>query len=260
MTSQTFITPSGTVSRLKIDFVSDVACPWCAVGLGALEQALANLGGVVHADIHFQPFQLNPNMPAEGQNIGEHLTEKYGSNAEQQAQTYAMIRERGREVGFDFRLEGRGRTWNTFDCHRLLHWAGDLDQAAKQEHAASGVATSGANSAPDGRPNEAQRSTHSIQHRMKKELLRRYFTEGQNPAARDVLLDVVQRLGLDSVRAATLLDGGEFTQQVRARQRFYQAQNIRAVPSIIINDRHLISGGQPVAVFENALRQMSALD
>ncbi len=219
---------------LKIDFVSDVACPWCAVGLGALEQAIANIAvsdPSIKTEIHFQPFQLNPDMPPEGQNITEHLTGKYGSTAEQQAKTYEMIRARGAEVGFDFRMEGRGRTWNTFDCHRLLHWAGELGQDV---------------------------NGNSIQHLMKKEMLKSYFTEGQNPAAREALMGVVNRLKLDATRAATILDSDEYTAQVRARQRFYHSQEIHSVPAIIINDRHLISGGQPAAVFENALRQIAA--
>lgn len=220
-----------TTPVLKIDFVSDVACPWCAVGLGALEQAIANLGNDIKTEIHFQPFQLNPDMPLDGQNIGEHLTQKYGSTAAQQEQTYAMIRARGAEVGFDFRMGGRGRTWNTFDCHRLLHWAGELGNDTNEV---------------------------SIQHLMKKEMLKSYFTEGKNPADRAVLLDSVNLLGLDVARATAILDSDEYTAQVRARQRFYHSQEIHSVPAIIINDRHLISGGQPAAVFENALREIAA--
>jgi predicted DsbA family dithiol-disulfide isomerase len=220
-----------TTPALKIDFVSDVACPWCAVGLGALEQAIANIGTDIKTDLHFQPFQLNPDMPPEGQNITEHLTGKYGSTAEQQAKTYEMIRARGAEVGFDFRMEGRGRTWNTFDCHRLLHWAGELGNDA---------------------------AGNSIQHLMKKEMLKSYFTDGQNPASKEALMRVVNHLGLDAARASAILDSDEYTAQVRARQRFYHSQEIHSVPAIIINDRHLISGGQPAAVFENALRQIAA--
>ncbi len=219
---------------MKIDFVSDVACPWCAVGLGALEQALAHLALTnpsIKTEIHFQPFQLNPDMPPEGQDIGEHLSQKYGSTAAQQEQTYAMIRARGAEVGFDFRLGGRGRTWNTLDCHRLLHWASELGN---------------------------DKDDVSIQHKMKKEMLKSYFTDGKNPAARTTLLDLVTRMGLDATRAAAILDSDEYTAEVRARQRFYHSQEIHSVPAVIINDRHLISGGQPAAVFENALRQIAS--
>jgi predicted DsbA family dithiol-disulfide isomerase len=222
------------MSTLQIDFVSDVACPWCAVGLGALEQALANIAATIPAitvDLHFQPFQLNPDMPPEGQDIGEHLTGKYGSTAAQQEQTYAMIRARGAEVGFDFRLGGRGRTWNTFDCHRLLMWAESLGNAA------DGI---------------------SIQHHMKKEMLKSYFTQGHNPAARDVLLGVVSRLNLDTARAEAILDSDDYTAQVRTKQAFYRSHQINSVPAVIINQRHLISGGQPASVFESALRQIAS--
>ncbi len=216
---------------LNIDFVSDVVCPWCAIGLASLEQAIAKLGNDIRVELHFQPFQLNPDMPLDGQDITEHLSQKYGSTPEQQAQTYAMIRARGAEVGFDFRLGGRGRTWNTFDCHRLLYWAGEWGDAGTDS----------------GSP--------SIQHRMKKELLKAYFTEGHNPADRAVLLGIVERLGLDVAKATSILDRDDYAAQVRARQRFYHAQDIHGVPAVIINDRFLISGGQPVSVFEQALRQ-----
>jgi predicted DsbA family dithiol-disulfide isomerase len=217
-------------TSIKIDFVSDVACPWCAVGLGALEQAIANLGPDVRTEIHFQPFQLNPNMPPQGQDITEHLTQKYGSSAAQQEQTYAMIRQRGAEVGFDFRLGGRGRTWNTFDCHRLLHWGASLGADAQGD---------------------------SFQAKLKKAMLKSYFTDGENPAARATLIKIVNELGLDEKRAAEILDSDEFTTEVRAQQRFYAEQNINSVPAVIINDQYLISGGQPVATFEQALRQIA---
>jgi predicted DsbA family dithiol-disulfide isomerase len=119
-------------TALRIDFVSDIACPWCAVGLGALEQALKRLDGKVQAELHFQPFELNPNMPAGGQDLSEHLTEKYGSTPERQAQIRENITARGQEVGFTFNPDGRGRVYNTFDAHRLLHWAGvDLPMDAQ---------------------------------------------------------------------------------------------------------------------------------
>jgi predicted DsbA family dithiol-disulfide isomerase len=218
-------------SHLKIDFVSDVACPWCAIGLGALEQALEKVSGEITTELHFQPFQLNPDMPPEGQDITEHLSQKYGSSAAQQAQNYESIRQRGAEVGFEFRLGGRGRTWNTFDCHRLLYWAGELGTDA---------------------------AGRSLQALLKKEMLKSYFTEGRNPADPKELLTVVKRLGLDEARAQAILESDEYSAQVRARQRFYAAHEIHAVPAVIINDRHLISGGQPAAVFEQALRRIAS--
>jgi predicted DsbA family dithiol-disulfide isomerase len=213
-------------TALKIDFVSDVSCPWCAIGLSALEQALARVGPEVKAELHFQPFELNPQMPPGGQDTTEHLTEKYGSTAQQQAEIRERIRQRGAEVGFTFRKEGRDRIYNTFNAHRLLHWAeeqGEGRQAA-----------------------------------LKKAFLKAYFTDGESPESHEVLLRAVESVGLDVARAREILQSDEFAGAVRARERFYTENGIHSVPAIIINERHLISGGQPVEVFEQALRQIAA--
>ncbi|MFN7121521.1 MAG: DsbA family oxidoreductase [Hydrogenophaga sp.] len=214
-------------TSLKIDFVSDVSCPWCAVGLGALEEALGKLQGEVSAELHFQPFELNPKMGAEGQDIGEHLTQKYGSTAAQQVQIRETIRARGAEVGFEFNLAGRGRIWNTFDAHRLLHWA---------EH--------------EGAPGQ--------QHALKKALLAACHTRSEAMADHAVLLACVREVGLDETRAQAILASDEFAQAVREREGFYTSVGIHSVPAVIVNDRHLISGGQPAAVFEQALRQIAS--
>ena len=213
-------------ANLKIDFVSDVACPWCAIGLASLDVALKRLEGEVKADVHFQPFELNPTMPPEGQDVTEHLTQKYGSTAQQQAAARDSIRERGASVGFTFRKEGRGRVYNTFDTHRLLHWAG-LEGGGKQRA-------------------------------LKMALLKAYHGEGRSPADREVLLSAVAQAGLDVARAGAILAGDEFTSEVRVREAFYQQQGIQAVPSVIVNDHHLIQGGQPPEVFEQALRDIAA--
>lgn len=214
-------------TQLKIDFVSDVACPWCAVGLYALDEALRRLQGELAAELHFQPFELNPNMGPEGQDLGEHLTQKYGSTPEQQAQIRETLRQRGAAVGFAFRPEGRGRVWNTLAAHRLLLWA-----------------------AEEGRPGQ--------QHALKKALLEAYHGRAENPADPEVLLRLVGEVGLDRGRAHAILQGDEYAQQVREREQFYQGAGIHAVPAVIVNDRHLISGGQPPEVFEQALRQIAA--
>ncbi len=210
---------------MKIDFVSDVACPWCAVGLNALEQALAKVAPEIQATLHFQPFELNPQMPPEGQEIVEHLSQKYGINAEQVKANTENIRQRGAEVGFTFGIGKRSRTYNTFDCHRLLHWAG-LQGAAQQRA-------------------------------LKHALLKAYFTDGLNPSDHAVLRQAAADAGLDADAAGVVLAGGEYSSEVRQAEAFYQEQGIHSVPSIIINDRHLISGGQPVAVFERALRHIA---
>jgi len=213
--------------RLKIDFVSDVSCPWCAIGLGGLEQALQRLDGQVAADITFQPFELNPQMAAEGQDIGEHLTQKYGSTPEQQAQIRETLRARGAEVGFAFNPAGRGRIWNTFDAHRLLHWAAEAGQPGQQAA-------------------------------LKKALLAACHTRSEAMGHHAVLLACVREAGLDEARAQAILASDEFAAEVREREQFYLSHGIHSVPAVIINDRHLISGGQPAAVFEQALRQIAA--
>lgn len=214
-------------TAMKIDFVSDIACPWCAVGLGALEQALEELQNEVKADIHFQPFELNPHMPEGGEDLVEHLGKKYGSTAEQQAQMYQNIKSRGAEVGFEFHPTGRGRIFNTFDAHRLLHWA-ELK----------------------GAPGD--------QLRLKKAFLQAYQGRGEVIESHDVLLTIVQSVGMDKAAAKVVLDSDTYAEEVRAKENFYTSAGIHSVPAVIINDKHLISGGQPAAVFASALRQIAA--
>jgi predicted DsbA family dithiol-disulfide isomerase len=214
------------MTSLHIDFVSDVSCPWCAVGLWALEGALARVAPDITATIHCQPFELNPHMPPGGQDIVEHLTEKYGSTAEQQAQIRDTIRQRGAEVGFEFNTAGRGRVYNTFDAHRLLHWAG-------AEHP-------------------------TLQLPLKKALLLACHRDRQAMESHTVLQQAAVSVGLDGMRAAAVLASSECAAEVRERQAFDASQGIRSVPAVVVNQRHLISGGQPVAVFEQALRQIAA--
>jgi predicted DsbA family dithiol-disulfide isomerase len=214
-----------TKARLKIDFVSDVSCPWCAIGLASLEQALRTLDGDVEAELHFQPFELNPQMPPGGQDITEHLTQKYGATPEQQAGSREAIRQRGADVGFTFRPEGRGRIYNTFNAHRLLHWA-ELQDPGKQ-------------------------------HALKKALLGAYFTDGKSPEDKEVLVAAAAQAGLETGEARRILDGDDYAAEVREREQFYLANGIHAVPAVIINERHLIQGGQPSEVFEQALRQIA---
>jgi len=217
-------------TRLKIDFVSDVSCPWCVIGLRALEQALDRVKDIVQADLHFQPFELNPNMPAEGQEITEHITQKYGITPEQANANRENIRQRGAQLGFKFSTAsepggGRHRIYNTFDAHRLLHWAG-LEGGGAQKA-------------------------------LKEALFKAYFTDGQSPGSHEVLARVAGEVGLDADRARAVLASDAHADEVRERAQFYLNQGIHSVPAVIINDRHLISGGQPPEVFEQALRRMA---
>jgi len=207
---------------MRIDFVSDVTCPWCAIGFTALEKALERLGSEVPVELHLQPFQLNPGMPPEGTDVVSYLARKYGRTPEQVAERQAFIRDRGAEVGFTF--GPRTRTWNTFDAHRLLHWAGI-----------------------EGRQVELKRA-----------LLAAYHTRGENPGSHEVLLRLAGEVGLDVERARAVLDSGEFGAEVREQEGRFRALGIDSVPSVIVDGRHLIQGGQPVEVFESALREIAA--
>ncbi len=214
------------MNTVKIDFVSDIACPWCAVGLAALEQAIARVNGEITVALHFQPFALNTDMPPGGEDIVDHLTRKYRITPEQVAQNHAHLHQRGAQAGFDFRLERRTRTYNTFDAHRLLHWA-------------------------------AQSSDPTAQHRLKKRLLTAYFTEGSDPSDHEVLLACARDVGLDPLRAAEVLAEDMYADEVRAQSQHYRSQGIHSVPSVILNDRYLVQGGQPAEIFEQALRQLA---
>ncbi len=206
---------------MKIDFVSDVACPWCAVGLNSLERALQRIGPELPVELHFQPFELNPQMAPEGEDAAEHLKAKYGMNDAQLAHNRGVLHERGAAVGFVF--GERPRVWNTFDAHRLLHWAGLEGKQRELKHA----------------------------------LLQAYHGEARNPGAADVLLDLAARVGLDATEAAEVIRSGTYAAEVREAEQFWQQAGIHSVPAVVINDRHLIQGGQPPEVFEQALRQIA---
>ncbi len=180
--------------------------------LKSLQAALGRLGDTVRADIHFQPFELNPQMPPQGQDLIEHITEKYGSTPEQVASNQEAIRARGADLGFVFDMHRRGRIYNTFNAHRLLHWAG-LESSARQQA-------------------------------LKEALFAAYFTDGRNPSDPEVLLELVARVGLDADRARSILASDEYAEEVRAREQLYLRNGINGVPAVILNDKYLIQGGQ----------------
>lgn len=208
---------------MNIDFVSDVACPWCAVGLNALERALEKIGPALPVELHFRPFELNPQMGPEGEDVAEHLARKYGLSPAQLAQSRGVLHERGAAVGFHF--GPRDRIWNTFDAHRLLHWAGLNGRQRELKHA----------------------------------LLQAYHGRGENPGDPAVLLRLADEVGLDVEEARSLLASGRYADEVRAEEQRWQELGIHSVPSVIIDGQHLIQGGQPAEVFEQALRQLAGL-
>lgn len=212
------------MKTLRIDFVSDVVCPWCAIGLVALERALQRTQGAVAAELHFQPFELNPQLPAEGEGIGEHLQRKYGMDPAQLADNQERIRARGAALGFVFDFNARSRIWNTFDAHRLLHWAGIEGGQRALKHA----------------------------------LLQAYFSEGRNVSDHATLVDIASDAGFDAERAQAILASNEYAAEVREAEQFFTRNGINGVPAVIIERKHLVSGGQPVEVFERALREIAA--
>lgn len=205
---------------LTIDFVSDIACPWCAIGLSSLQRALSRLGDAVDAQIVVHPFELNPDMGPDGENVVDYLGKKYGRTPEQIAETQAAIRERGASVGFTF--GPRTRVYNTFDAHRLLHWAGIKGEQLP----------------------------------LKLALLRAYHADGKDPSSHDVLIEAARSVGLDAEEARDVLQNRTYAAEVRASERNNEAMNIQSVPAIIFNRRYLVSGGQPVETFEQVIQQI----
>ncbi len=213
---------------LRIDFVSDISCPWCVIGLRGLEQALAKTADLVDAEIHIQPFELNPEMGPEGENVTERLLTQYRMTPEDMAKRRAEMRERAANLGFTMATSEKTRLYNTFDAHRLLHWAG-----------------------VDSQGTGAQRA-------LKHALLEANFTEQQVMSDHDVLVAAAVKAGLDGDAAREVLVSGRYTQEVRAEEALWRSRGISSVPAIILDERYLISGGQPPEAFEQALRQLAA--
>ncbi|MGV8921716.1 MAG: DsbA family oxidoreductase [Pseudomonas sp.] len=208
---------------VTIDFVSDVVCPWCALGATALEQAIANLAGEVSVELTYKPFELNPEMPAEGEQAIEHMIRKYGRTPDEVASRNQMIITLGAALGFTFDLKKRSHFYNTFDAHRLLFWA------AQEGHQVA----------------------------LKKRLLDGYFTNGQNPSNHETLVRLAGEVGLDIARARQILATGEFGKEVREIEEFYRQRGINSVPAMVLNGRHLVSGSQSIEYYEQMLRQMA---
>ncbi len=208
---------------LKIDFVSDVACPWCAIGLNSLERALAACADVVTANLHFHPYELNPQMPFEGVSHDEHIAEKYGMTVEQLTSSRQMLKERAAAVGFTFNKHAESRIYNTFGAHQLLHWAQTLGSQSLLKHA----------------------------------LFKANFTNNLNISNPEVLAEVAESAGFNRDEAREVLASGRYAANVREAEQLWLSRGIQGVPGIIINDHWLISGGQPPEAFEQALRQIA---
>lgn len=204
---------------LEIDIVSDVVCPWCIVGWRQLEQALAGLG--VGAFVRWHPFELNPAMPPEGQNLREHIAEKYGSTPAQSNQARARLTALGAELSFTFAFAEESRIYNTFDAHRLLGWA----------------------------------ATQNRQHPLKLALFEAYFTHGRNVSDAEVLADAAEAAGLDRAQAEAFLAGDTLAQATRGHLNEWVSRGITGVPSVILGRKYLLTGAQGVEGYTRALRQ-----
>ena len=206
-------------TAVRVDFISDVTCPWCAIGLRALEQAIERVAGSVPVALHLQPFELNPGLPHAGEPIADYAARKYGVGAEQLADRQALIRQRAAAAGLAF--PARTHVYNTFDAHRLLHWAG----------------------------------LQGRQLELKRALLRAYHERGENPALPEVLQAPAAEPGLHRGLASDVLRRGAYADEVRAAVRRWQQLGIDGVPATVIGGRELLQGAQPVEVYEQALRR-----
>ncbi len=212
-------------ATLRIDFVSDIVCPWCVIGMKSLEQALAALAGEVQADWHFHPFELNPGMAPEGENSAEHIARKYGRPPEAGNAARSQIKAMGEELGFSFKGGPESMIWNTHDCHRLLHWA---------EKAGKG-------------------------HALKTALFEAHFTRAEPLNDPETLVRAASAAGLDAEAAREVLGSGRYADEVNNAQRWWrEEQDIHAVPAIIFNGKYAVMGGQPPATFEKVIRRIVA--
>lgn len=216
------------VKNIRIDIISDVMCPWCVIGYMGLKQALEQLEGELDADIHWQPFELNPAMPEQGQDLAEHITEKYGSTPEQSRENRDHITQLGANLGFEFNFVEGQRILNTFKAHQLLHWVGETSSS----------------------------QSNVLQTELKMALLNAYFNQGRDVNDNDVLAEIINEIGLDVDFARQLLNDQVYAGDVRALQDQWRQLGVSAVPTFIIDEKYMISGGQPAEAFVQSLRQI----
>jgi len=208
--------------QIRLDIVSDVVCPWCIVGFLQLQQAMRE--AEVAAQVHWQPFELNPAMAAEGEHLDSHLAAKYGSTPEQRLQTREQLVSLGQALGFQFRFDDDMRMVNTFSAHQLLHWA-----------------------AINGR-----------QHELKITLFHCYFSRSRDVSDHDVLANAAVEAGLDFEEASEVLEDQRYADAVREAQRVSISGGIQGVPAVIIDQRQLLVGAQGVDQYKAALLQQGS--
>jgi predicted DsbA family dithiol-disulfide isomerase len=209
--------------NLHIDFVSDVVCPWCAIGLHSLESALRALDGKVDATIEFHPFEINPTVPTEGEDLYANLARKYGNTREQTKRNQEAIQARGEEIGFAFNMAKRTHYYNTFDAHRLLHWA---EKQGKQQA-------------------------------LKKALVSAYFTHGEDVSSHAVLERIAGEVGLDATMAREIISTDRFAKEVREREAYWRNFGIQSVPTLIVNGQYVVQGSQSPEAYAEILQKIA---
>ena len=212
------------IPRLSVDIVSDVMCPWCIIGWLKFQTVMAHFEGRVDFRVQWHPFELNPDMPPEGEDAAEHVMRKYGITAEQSRANSGKMAGVAADLGFSFNRGPDFRMRNSFDAHRLLTWAGALE--APEQAAATGVQTA-----------------------LKLALFAAHFTDNRDVSDHVVLADVAASVGLDRARAQSILTAGEFGEMVRTEEAYWADQNITGVPAFILGGRMLIPGAQDPEVF-----------
>lgn len=204
---------------ITVDIVSDVVCPWCIIGYKKLEQAMRQFEGRAKFELSWHAFELNPNMPAEGQDITEHLAQKYGSTAEQSKANRERLREAGAGLDFDFSYKDSMRMVNTFDAHRLLTWAAETGK----------------------------------QTALKLALFTAHFTDGRDVSDHETLTEIAMEVGLNEQRVRDILSGDLFAAEVRAVEGEWQDRFITGVPAFILNKEFMIPGAQEAETFVNII-------
>lgn len=210
--------------RLSIDIVSDVMCPWCIVGWLKFEKVMAHFAGRLDFRVQWHPFELNPDMPAEGEDAASHVMRKYGISAEQSRANSGRMAAIAADLGFTFNRGPGFRMRNSFDAHRLLSWAGALEEP--EQVAATGVQTA-----------------------LKLALFRAHFTDNRDVGDPAVLADIAASVGLDQGRAAALLAGDDYGEMVRTEEAYWADRNVTGVPAFILGGRMLVPGAQDPEVF-----------
>jgi len=212
------------IDKLKIDIVSDVVCPWCTIGFKRLEKAITELGVEDQVEITWQPFELNPNMPVEGQNVNEHIAEKYGSTTAQQNESKRMMTEAGAELGFKFDYFDEMRMVNTFDAHVLLEYAKDFGKQTE----------------------------------LKMTLTKAFFSDRKDVSTTEVLREALLSVGLDADKALAKLEDEEARSEVRDQQNYWKNMGVNSVPTVVFNRKSAVTGAQPVATFKQVLTELLA--